>query len=61
LFLEKACRTAYSNGPASLAYLLRHGYTVLDIYKGKSILEHAETDKNKPLIAFLETANAHVS
>lgn len=54
LFLEKACRTAFTNGPASLAYLLKHGYTTLDIYKGRSILEHAQEDKNLPLIRFLE-------
>ena len=61
LFLEKACRTAFSNGPSSLAYLLQHGYSVLDIYNGKTILEHAEADKNKPLIVFLETIEAYVS
>jgi len=61
LFLEKACRTAFSNGTASLKYLLKHGYTLLDVYKGKSILAHAEIDKNKPLICFLETADLFVS
>lgn len=61
LFLEKACRTAFSNGPAALAYLLQHGYTLNDIYKGKTIQEHAEIDKNKPLLVFLETLDAFVS
>ena len=56
LFLEKACRTAFVNGTAALEYLLKHGYSLLDIYKGRSILEHAEIDKNKPLLLYLETA-----
>ena len=54
LFLEKACRAAFGKGTRSLAYLLRHGYTVSDIYKGKTILEHAIKDNNEPLLRFLE-------
>ncbi|MCL2798494.1 MAG: hypothetical protein FWD58_10700 [Firmicutes bacterium] len=53
LFLEKACRAAYSRGTKSLEYLLKHGYTVLDVYRGKTVLENAEADKNEPLLRFL--------
>lgn len=54
LFLEKACRAAYSKGIGSFRFLLRHGYTPSDIYKGKTILDHARTDSNQPLIEYLK-------
>ena len=53
LFLEKACRAAYSKGTKSLEYLLRRGYTVSDVYKGKTVLDNAYEDKNEPLLKFL--------
>ena len=56
LFLEKACRAAYDKSTDRLIYLLKHGYTLTDTYKGKSIFEHAIDDKNVSLIEYLRTA-----
>jgi hypothetical protein len=54
VFLEKACRAAYSRGTRSLEYLLRHGgYTLTDSYNGKTVLENAEFDRNVPLLEYL--------
>jgi hypothetical protein len=54
LFLEKACRAAYSNGTQSFEFLLRHGYSARDIYNGKSVREHAVEDNNTPLLGWLD-------
>ena len=56
LFLEKACCAAFSKGTRSLEYLLRHGYSVSDIYRGKTLFEHADEDQNEPLLRFLKNS-----
>ena len=61
LFLEKACRAAFNLGGEPLAYLLKHGYTLDDIYKDKTIIEHAVIDKNANLIAFLNQNKGYYS
>ncbi len=53
VFLEKACRATLTRGTKNIEYLLSNGYTVNDMYKGKTIMCHAQQDKNEPLIAFL--------
>ncbi len=53
MFLEKACRAAYGKGTKSLEFLLERGYSINDKYKGKTLLEHAEEDKNAPLVEFI--------
>jgi hypothetical protein len=53
LFLEKACRAAYSKGMQSLEFLLRRGYSLTDGYKGKTVSEHARDDLNFPLTEYL--------
>lgn len=54
VFLEKACRATLTRGTKSIEYLLHNGYAVGDMYKGKTMLQHAEIDGNEPLIAFFE-------
>lgn len=55
LFLEKACRAAFSKGTKSLEYLLKRGYSLSDSYNGKTVLQNAEKDKNEPLLAYLHS------
>ena len=54
VFLEKACRAAFSRGTKSLEYLLRRGYALNDEYNGKTVLENAIDDRNTPLLEFLQ-------
>jgi len=61
LFLEKACRASFGKDTQSLDYLLQHGYTLSDIYNGKSITEHARLDKNEVLLEFLQSCASLVT
>lgn len=53
IYLKKACRSFVSHGDAALSFLLSHGYTLDDIYDGKTIYENAIKDNNQQLLSFL--------
>jgi len=56
LFLERACRAAFTRGTKSLVFLLKNGYDITDTYNNKTILQHAIDEKNINLLGFFETA-----
>lgn len=51
--LEKASRAVFSKGTKSLEFLFSKGYSKLDKYKGKTVLAHAQDDKNEKLTEWL--------
>lgn len=57
-FLEKACRATMTTGFAPLEYLLEHGYTLNDKYRGRTVLENALIDGNTQLAAYVRIYGA---
>jgi len=54
-FLKQACRSFFFNRKASLEYLFKNGFSLLDTYDGRSIYENAVIDDNKPLLEYLNS------
>ena len=54
-FLKKACRAAFNDGGRMLKYMLAHGYTVRDVYDGKTLRENARIDGNVAALAIIDT------
>lgn len=53
-FLKKACRAAFNDGGRMLKYMLAHGYTVRDVYDGKTLRENARIDGNTAALEIID-------
>lgn len=53
-FLKKACRAAFNDGGRMFNYLLMHGYSVSDVYDGRSVRENAVIDGNTAIVNLID-------
>ena len=54
-FLKKACRAAFNDNGRMFNYMLAHGYSVNDVYDGKTVRENAMIDGNTAIVNLIDS------